>query len=148
MNKSHKPFVYIALSALLFCLGLPSSSTGANLVQYFTFDDGAGAVATNTLAAGNTAQLVNADTSVAWITTGLAPQLTNSTAAITLDGVDDFINLGQLHLSGRGTISFWVNPSSLGVGDIRIYSPVTPTFTPNLDSGGFLRVDTFGTAQI
>lgn len=73
----------------------------AALVQYWTFDDGAGTTAANSVG-GNTATLVPGGAGPTWVTTGLASPLTArgfmpSTAALSLNpGNPDFVNLGNI----------------------------------------------------
>ncbi len=127
-------------SAVLLLTTTAYVSRGANLVQYWHFEEVGAGAATNVLAAGNPATLVNADTNVCWVAGDFPYLLTNSTVSINLDGVDDFINLGNLHLNGSATLAFWIKPAAY-VADMRLFSP-SPIPSPY---GGLIRIDPFAT---
>jgi hypothetical protein len=122
----------------------PGVTRAAVLVQYWPFDELPGAtVSSNRVAGGNSAFLVNANTNAAWITSDFAPQLTNSTGAVTLDGVNDYVNLGVFGLNNPATLSMWLKPNDFS-GDVRLFSPLDFNGT----YAGLVRFDTFGSGAI
>lgn len=125
----------------------------AGLVQYWTFDDGAGTTAANEVGP-NTGTLVPGGSGPDWVTSGLGTPLTSrsfmpSTAALSLDpSTPDYINLGNLGLSttassGEVTLSMWINPNTLG-GDMRFFGQLTGPVA----QGGAVRSTTGGGLQI
>jgi hypothetical protein len=105
----------------------PAPPPGANLVQYFTLDDGPGsATASNSVVGGNVGTLVNLDPGTAWITNGLPSPLTNDLAALSFNNTvsSNWVNLGNLALAGAGTISLWINPEAYG-SNMCVYSQTT-----------------------
>ncbi|MDB6124765.1 MAG: hypothetical protein JWQ71_3758 [Pedosphaera sp.] len=122
----------------------PGITNAAVLVQYWPFDELPGTTfSSNRVAGGNSAFLVNANTNAAWITSGLAPQLTNSTGAVTLDGINDYVNLGVFGLNNPATLSMWLKPNDFS-GDVRLFSPLDF----NATYAGLVRFDTFGSGAI
>ncbi len=122
----------------------PQTGRGATLVHYWPFDEIAGASVSSNRVSTNLAVLVNADTNTVWISSGLAPQLTNSTAAINLDGVNDYVNMGVLGLNGSATLSMWLNVNSTFIGDMRLVSALTEITTYE----GLLRFDSLASGNI
>jgi hypothetical protein len=125
------------LSAGLF-FTMTGFACAANLVQYWQFEEVGAATATNKLPSGNLAKLINVDTTESWLVGDAPGAVTHSTASVNLDGVDDYINLGNLRLNGAATLSMWVKPAGY-VNDMRLFSPM-PIPVP---VGGVIRVDPF-----
>jgi len=143
MKRNAHPNLLVPAILLLFALGI-WTATAATLTQYWPFDDGGTSnSATNAVGGGNTASFVNFDTNAAWVASGLPTALTYSTAALALDGTDDYVNAGNILLKDKGTLSFWINPASYN-GAVQIFSQV-PFADP---FAGVLRFDTFGTGNI
>jgi hypothetical protein len=130
---------YLAMASLAMVLALTGSAGAANLVQYWPFEEVGQETATNMVASGNQAKLINVDKDVCWLVGDVPSVLTRSTASVNLDGVNDYINLGNLRLNGAATLSMWVKPGSY-VNDMRLFSPMPIP----LPVGGVVRVDPFG----
>jgi hypothetical protein len=86
------------------------SVAGAQIKQYFPLEGPDDATnAANLVSGGNVGKLVNYTTPVPpWTNSALAPQLTHSTAALALDGLGNYANLGNVGLSGSATVSLWI----------------------------------------
>jgi type II secretory pathway pseudopilin PulG len=85
------------------------SSVMAGLIAYWKFDDGAGTIATDASGQGHTGTLTNMVPSTAWVAGKV-------NGALTFDGVNDYVNVGNSFPSvGVITVSAWVKPSSIGV---------------------------------
>lgn len=126
---------------LLFVLGHLQAAT---LTQYWPLDDGGtSAFATNAVSGGNQGSLALMDTNSAWVSSGLAEALSRSKAALAFDGVDDYVNLGNVKLKDKGTISFWVNPVT-DDSDLRLFSQLS-FVSPY---AGVIRLDTYGTGDV
>lgn len=133
------------LSALLIVLALGHATLpAATLIQYWPLDDGGGAAsATNAISGGNPATLANVDPGTAWISGDSPAALSYSTAAISLDGTDDYLNGGNVGLKENGAFSFWIKPFGFS-GDVRLLSQVTAVNPAR----GTLRFDAFGTGKL
>ncbi len=109
---------------------VPEPPQPAQLVQYFTFDDGPGSeIATNAIPSGNTGTLTNFDAAAAWTSSGLSPRLTNSTGALVFTG-GSFVNLGNINLFGSAAVSMWIKPANCS-NDFRIYNQLSgSTYNP------------------
>ncbi|MFM7536111.1 MAG: LamG-like jellyroll fold domain-containing protein [Acidimicrobiales bacterium] len=81
-----------------------TAGTDPGLVGHWTFDDGAGTTVVDASGNGNNGTLVNADPSTAW-----APGRVGG--ALALDGVNDFVNLGnssRFNFNNKSfTIALW-----------------------------------------
>jgi len=137
--------IQLAVVVMTTVLGLAGLGQvrAAQLVQYWPFNDGSGGTATNAVAGGNTAQLVDEDPSVAW-SSDVPSQLKYSTRSISLDGTKGYFNLGNLHLTGSATVSLWAKPANFDAGDIRLFSQV-PYASPY---AGTVRIDPFTSGDI
>ena len=82
--------------------GSVTITTGPSPLAYWRLDESSGATAADASGNNHVATLVNG----AVFTTG---RINNG---VSLDGVNDYVNLGTLGLSG-GTLSLWVNPTSV-----------------------------------
>jgi glucose/arabinose dehydrogenase/chitodextrinase len=87
----------------------------AGIVAGYAFDDGSGTTAADASGHGITGTLTNGPT---WGPGRYA-------GAINLDGVDDYVDLGNpasLHLTGSMTISAWINSSAFPTDDAAVVS--------------------------
>ena len=108
---------------------LPSSG----LISHWNLDDGAGVSASDSSGVNN-GTLVNGPT---WVTG-------KDNKAVRFDGIDDYIDLGTMDVSGSGfTISAWFNADNFNVSDGRIVSKATGQneqdhywMLSTIDSGG------------
>jgi hypothetical protein len=106
-----------------------TSKESAQLVAYYPLDETTGLLATNAVAGGNTAYLSNYVAGLApWVTSGLPAPLTHDISAVALDGVSEYVDLGDIGLTNAGTISLWINPTVVGP-DARIYCQESGTVT-------------------
>jgi Concanavalin A-like lectin/glucanases superfamily len=110
----------LACSTFLLVLGTlvpsatPAQST-AGLVAGYAFDEGSGTTAADASGSGPAGTLTNG---AAWATGRTA-------GAVLLDGVNDFVELGDpapLQLTGSMTVSAWVNSAAFPVDDAAIVS--------------------------
>ena len=90
------PYV-LALSVAL------TGTTKAELVGWWRFDEGSGTVAHDTSGNGNDGTF-NGDPQ--WVSGFMG-------GALEFDGVDDYVAIGDLDLTGSFTLTFWMRPSSL-----------------------------------
>ncbi len=126
-----------------------NAASPAGPVQSYSFDEGAGTLASDSSGNGNTATLNNG---VAWATGRYG-------SAISLDGVNDNLtvpNSASTDISGTAlTLSMWINPQALNAGSdsVLIAKPWNPTGTApyyqyGLELGGGTRSDFYiGTAS-
>lgn len=100
----------------------PPPPPPAGLQAHYTFDEGAGSVATDATGNGNTGTIV-----------GPTYQPTsgdNSPFYLRFDGVNDYVDLGTFDLGGdTASIAAWIRPDGFGVDDARIVSKATGTST-------------------
>ena len=150
MTKKNKNLYRAVMSAALF-LAVTNVSPAASLVQYWPLEEVGSASATNAVSSGNTALIRNQDPATAWTATGIAgPLAARSTACVYLDGAlpsgmfQNYLDLGALGLIGSGSVSFWVNPETFMVNDIRLIVPTTETALYQ----GLARIDTFGSGAL
>lgn len=104
---------------------VPEPDEPATLVQYWPLDEAPGSyTAANEVAAGNVGVLMESDPGTAWVAGNRPEPLAHSTTALACDGVDDYVNLGNVGLRSQGTISLWINPSDtcLNQPSARLYS--------------------------
>ncbi len=90
-----------------------SFSTDNSLLGWWRFNEGSGSTASDSSSAGNNGTLTNFDTSTAW-TPGLIG------GALSFDGTDDFVELGNIlnfDSTTPYTISAWTNRQSTGTDD-------------------------------
>jgi hypothetical protein len=115
-----------------------SLGAAATLVDYFPLDGtGSSVTVSNLVAGGSNGRLVNYSPTVqSWEATNLPPALPYSKAALSFDGAEDFLDLGNLGLSGSGTVSFWMFPDTLA-GDRRLFSQLSGTTTNQAGATGF-----------
>ena len=92
----HGAVALALLCAASLCQALP--------ISYWTLDDGAGIVATNSIAGGPNADLRNGPT---WV----AGRFGN---AISFDGVNDYLNVVQNISETQNTVSLWVRSTASG----------------------------------
>ena len=97
------------------------------LLQYWTFDDGAGATATNAVADGNAGTLVNFG-GAGWDTDKPAalPSSAGSLAFSSAQG--QYVDCGALGLASPGggdgvTVALWIKPGKIVV-DMRLWAPL------------------------
>jgi hypothetical protein len=91
---------------------LPGGDLSANLIGYWSVDEGTGTVAQDS-AGGHPGTLRNGPT---W-TAGHIGQ------AVRFDGADDYVDLGNVDISGSAlTIAAWIRPDSFATDDARIVS--------------------------
>jgi len=96
-----------------------TAQSAAGPVVAYGFNEGVGTTATNTAGGGLNATLTNGAT---W-----APG--HNAGAVTLDGSDDYIELGNptaLQLTGSMTVSAWINANTFRPDDTAIVSKRTP----------------------
>ncbi len=116
-----------------------SFSTDNSLLGWWRFNEGSGSTASDSSSAGNNGTLTNFDTSTAWV-----PGLVSG--ALTFDGTDDFVELGDIlnfDASSPFTISAWTNRQAAG-SDHTIFARADYT-DPVLQRGywfGFSSTDT------
>ena len=90
----------------------PGGDVTSNLVGYWALDDGAGTTARDS-AGSHTETLMN----------GPLWTLGKQGPALSFDGVDDAVALGNLDVSGNAlTIAAWINAANFGIEDARIFS--------------------------
>lgn len=100
----------IIILQIALCVSVAAAATDPNLVGWWKFDEGTGAIAYDS-AGNNDGQLTNGP---AWTTGPI-------NGALSFDGVNDYISLGNpasLNFSGRITISAWINPGVISGTDI------------------------------
>ena len=112
----------LALACSIFLLALvtlvPSASpaqSAAGLVAGYAFNEGSGTTAADASGSGLTGTLTNG---AGWGTG-------RNAGGVLLDGVDDFVELGNpapLQLTGSMTVSAWVNSAAFPVDDAAIVS--------------------------
>ena len=112
----------LTLACSTFLLALvtlvPSAThaqSAAGLVAGYAFNEGSGTTAADASGSGLTGTLTNG---AAWGTG-------RNAGAVLLDGVDDFVELGNpalLQLTGSMTVSAWVNSAAFPVDDAAIVS--------------------------
>jgi hypothetical protein len=129
---------YITGLSAVALLAFSGSSVHAALVGYWPFNEGAGTT-TEDVAGSNDGAFVNL-ASGAWDTANFAP-VAGNTASIEFgnatDGATGYVDVGDLGVSGTGTISLWVNADNTS-GDRRIYGQIgsVNTSTPGAASLG------------
>lgn len=104
---------------------VPEPDEPATLVQYWPFEEAPGSyTAANEVAAGNLGVLMESDPGTAWVGGNRPEALAHSTTALAWDGVDDYVNLGNVGLRNQGALSLWINPSDtcLDQPSARLYS--------------------------
>jgi len=107
---------------------VPEPDKPATLVQYWPFEEAPGSyTAANEVPAGSVGVLMESDPGTVWVAGNRPEALAHSTTALAWDGVDDYVNLGNVGLRNQGTISLWINPSDtcLDQPSARLYS-LTP----------------------
>jgi len=120
------------------------------LPLYWTFDDGAGTVATNSVPGGNTATLVNVD-GAQWDTDVPEPLAGRSSGSLRLNSANNaYANGGYLGISSTGgvdgvTLAVWLKPGS--VGDARLFNTIRKTSTVPHPSGN-IRLATNSLGQV
>jgi Concanavalin A-like lectin/glucanases superfamily len=84
----------------------PATVAAAGLVAYWKFDEGSGTLATDSSGGGNDGVLVN----------GTMWTVGKFGSALSFDGIDDLVFIGQGRLNGTGdiTISAWIKSDSTG----------------------------------
>jgi Concanavalin A-like lectin/glucanases superfamily len=90
-------------------------ATPAGLVAAWGFNEGTGTTTADTSGNGNTGTISGAT----WTTAGRYGK------ALTFDGVNDFVNLGnpgELQLTGSMTVSGWINAAAFPVDDAAVVS--------------------------
>lgn len=128
----------MARSRVSKCIGIAvaylslATCVKANLIQYWSFDDGSGTTAANSVGGGNTGNL---NGSPAWITTGLAAPLISrvnnpSTAALDFGGGGDYVDGGNINLvsdggGGQATVSMWVRSDVAAPSDDRLWGQLS-----------------------
>jgi hypothetical protein len=97
--------------------GCATCALEAGLVGYWKLDDGSGTVAVDSSGSGNPGTLVNAPT---WTTA--APTPYPNASALTFDGVNSFVTMGNptaLRITGPLTVACWFKTSSI-LGNYRM----------------------------
>jgi hypothetical protein len=98
-----KKLIYLLCFVLLLSV---SSTASAELVAHWPLDEGSGTVAHDTSGNGNDGTFNGEPQWVSGFTGG----------ALEFDGVDDYVAIGDLDLTGSFTLTFWMRPSSLPGG--------------------------------
>ena len=100
--------IFVCFAVLFgFVIGQPTSRSESVLVSQWKLDEGTGTTTNDAVAGGGTGTLQNG---ARW-TTG------KSSAAVNMDGADDYISLPRLDVTGSAiTLSAWVKNSSFATG--------------------------------
>jgi len=97
--------IYLVSSILVLSVAL-TGTTKAELVGWWRFDEGSGTVAHDTSGNGNDGTFKG---DPQWVSGFIG-------GALEFDGVDDYVAIGDLDLTGSFTLTFWMRPSSLPSG--------------------------------
>lgn len=131
----------VALAGIAFTLYEPVvQAGGTDRIAHWRFDDGAGLTATDSSGLGNDALLVGPS----WTAGG--PD--GSPFALSFDGVDDYVDGGNLDVSGTGiTLACWIKADDFGIADARLISKATGVAADDhfwmlstISSGGDMRI--------
>jgi hypothetical protein len=125
----------LTISAISLCLNLQAQIPTAGLVGKYLFNNNASDLSSN----GNNGSLNNGATFT-------LDRNGNSNAAVTLDGIDDYINLPSgsttsLNLTSDFTVSFWIKTSDLScllasIGDNVTSPPIAAGYLSGINAGG------------
>lgn len=139
---------------LLVLLALSHLGLRADLVAYWTLEEGTGVTAGDSTANGRTGTIAG---NALWNTTDLPPVPTGTTAALEMDGVDDQINIvGYKGISGTGdrSVSAWIKTElnstgqNMGIVSWGVGNSSTQKWTFRIQNGngtaGTIRVEANG----
>ena len=116
----------VSAAAMALLLG-PLATLGGGLAQYWAFDDGSGATATNKVTGGNAGTLVNFSGG-GW-DTDVPSSLAHSGGSLVFDYTGtNYVNCGHVGLASTGgvdsvTVSLWMKPDYV-VTDMRLWDPL------------------------
>ena len=118
-----KTHLLLTLCFAVCCALSPNAQ--ANLIAHFDFEEGVGTNTASTV--GGFTGTLNGDPQ--WVTTGLAPVPSGTTAALQFDGTGDFVLSDYAGVGGSSdrTVSFWMQATNtLNTGIVAWGNSATP----------------------